>query len=125
MEQQVIQLEREMWEAALHRDAEAFGRLVLPDAVMICGGHRCSGREYAELLTGFSINGYSISGMEAVGSGEDQMVLHYVIRVDVEDDRDWDLAGLFHIVSVWKKSGGTWGLVFNMDSRIAGGKAKV
>lgn len=120
MEKQVIQLEHEMWEAALHRDADAFKRLVSPTAVMICGGYRCSGSEYAGILENFYISGYSMGNMEVVSSSDDEVVLHYTLRVHVENARDKDLEGLFHIVSIWKRSGGTWRLILNMDSRIVG-----
>ena len=43
----IRQLEEAMWEAAKNRDAEAFLGLVDPNAVMVCGGFRCSGREYS------------------------------------------------------------------------------
>ena len=36
-------LEIQMWEAARNRDKEAFLNIVSEDAVMICGGYRCTG----------------------------------------------------------------------------------
>lgn len=118
MEQQIIQLEYEMWEAAFHRDAKAFQHLVRPDAVMICGGYQCSGREYAGMIPDFYISGYSIDGMEVISSGIDEVILHYVLRVDVDQKSHKDLEGVFHVVSVWKRIGESWKLAFNMDSRI-------
>ena len=43
----IYELEVRMWEAAKHRDPEAFLEVVSPDAVMVCGGQRCAGAEYA------------------------------------------------------------------------------
>lgn len=34
----IYELEVRMWEAAKHRDPEAFLEVVSPDAVMVCGG---------------------------------------------------------------------------------------
>lgn len=120
MEEKIIQLEHDMWEAALHRDVVSFRNLVMPNAVMICGGYRCLGSEYAELIAEFNISGYSISNMEVVSSGENEVALHYVLKVDAESSRDKDLEGLFHVASIWKRSGEGWKLIFNMDSRIVG-----
>lgn len=40
--------ELSMWKAANNRDVKAFQELVAMDAVMICGGYRCLGAEYAK-----------------------------------------------------------------------------
>ena len=98
MEQTVIGLEREMWEAVLHRDGDAFRRLVSPNAVMICGGYRCGGSEYAEMVADFSISKYAIEQMEVVSASGDEVILHYLLRVAVDNSRDADLAGLFQDV---------------------------
>lgn len=118
MENEVIQLEHEMWEAALHKDVVGFKKLVLPDAVMICGGYRCLGDEYAGFIADFNISGYSISNMEVIHLSDSEATLHYVLRTQEEDSQAQDLAGLFHVVSIWKRIADTWNLIFNMDSRI-------
>ncbi|MBQ7926632.1 MAG: hypothetical protein IJ335_10125 [Lachnospiraceae bacterium] len=43
------ELEIAMWEAAKNRNAKAFLEIVDKDAVMVCGGFRCSGADYAEI----------------------------------------------------------------------------
>ena len=121
MEEQVIQLEYGMWEAASNQDTDVFRELVAPDAVMVCGGYRCLGSEYAELIRDFNISGYAIRNMEVISSGGNEVLLHYIIRVDVADPAAKDLEGEFHIASMWKQEGGRWRLAFNMDSRIAKG----
>lgn len=118
MENEVVQLEYKMWEAALHKDVVGFKELVLPDAVMICGGYRCLGDEYANFIADFNISGYSISNMEIIHLSDSEVTLHYVLRTQAEDSEAQDLTGLFHVVSIWKKKTDTWNLIFNMDSRI-------
>lgn len=120
MEKQMIQLEHDMWEAVLRRDIQAFRNLVSPAAVMICGGYRCLGSEYAEIVSDFHIRKYEINGMEVISSEKNEVVLHYVLKIEADDRKDKDLEGLFHVVSIWKKGPKAWNLVFNMDSRIAG-----
>lgn len=119
MENEVIRLEYKMWETALYKDVVGFKELVLPDAVMICGGYRCLGNEYAEFIADFNISGYSISDMEVIHVSDNEVTLHYVLRTQAEDMEAQDLAGLFHVVSIWRKNSDAWHLTFNMDSRIA------
>ena len=46
----IRELEEKMWRAAQARDKAAFLELVDENAVMICGGFRCSGADYAEII---------------------------------------------------------------------------
>ena len=43
-------LEIKMWEAAKANNSENFLKLVDENAIMVCGGYRCTGREYAEII---------------------------------------------------------------------------
>ncbi|MFZ2538616.1 MAG: DUF4440 domain-containing protein [Oscillospiraceae bacterium] len=118
MEDEIIQFEYDMWNAAFHKDVETFKKLVSSNAVMICGGDRCIGSEYAEFIRFFDISGYNISNMEVVSKSDNEVLLHYVIRVEVDKKEAEDLSGNFHVASLWKKCDESWILVFNMDSRI-------
>lgn len=46
--EEIYTLEKRMWDAAKNRDCKAFLELVSEDAVMVCGGYRCTGKEYSE-----------------------------------------------------------------------------
>lgn len=118
MDNKVIQMEHKMWETVLRKDTDGFKELVLPDAVMICGGYRCLGNEYSDFITDFNISGYSISNMEVISSSDNEVTMHYVIRTQTEDANAQDLAGIFHVVSIWKRKNDAWNLIFNMDSKI-------
>ncbi len=107
-----------MWEAAKSRDKNAFLQLVQQDAVMVCGGFRCSGAEYAEIIREFDLAEYEITGFETVSETPELCQVHYVITTHVADERNRDLAGKFHITSTWKKTNEAWKLIFNMDQRI-------
>lgn len=114
----IQELEEKMWNAAKNRDAEAFLQVVDKDAVMVCGGFRCSGAEYAEIIKEFDVAQYTISDFEVVSESESLCQIHYVIEIAVADRKNADLEGQFHITSTWKKTTDNWKLVFNMDSRI-------
>lgn len=107
-----------MWEAARNRDPKAFLSLVREDAVMVCGGYRCTGKEYAEIIAEFDCKTYQIDRFEIVNESSDSVQVHYEIGITVNDPRNSDLAGRFHVTTTWKKFGGTYHAVFNMDQRI-------
>lgn len=107
-----------MWEAAKSRDKIAFLQLVEENAVMVCGGFRCSGTEYAEIIREFDLSEYEITGFETVAETPELCQVHYVIVTHVADESNRDLAGKFHITSTWKKTDDAWKLIFNMDQRI-------
>lgn len=117
-EELIFQKEHDMWNAASKRDSEAFKELVAGDAIMICGGYRCLGAEYAEYIKDFYISEYRIKNEEVIFSSEEAIQIHYVIDVKTEWSEATDLGGVFHVVSLWKKENNSWKLHFNMDSRI-------
>ena len=51
----IQELEIKMWNAAKSRDSQAFLEVVDENAVMVCGGFRCSGADYADLEGVFHI----------------------------------------------------------------------
>lgn len=110
--------EQEMWNAAQQGDKNAFAKLVSPNAVMICGGYRCSGAEYTELISDFGISSFEISGFEVVSETESVVQVHYIVKTTADSPETADLAGVFHVTSTWSKQSGGLMLVFNMDSRI-------
>ena len=116
--EKILELEKSMWEAAKSRDSKAFLELVREDAVMVCGGFRCTGKEYSEIIAEFDCKSYEIEHFEIVNECSDDVQVHYVIRLEVNDSKNADLAGLFHITTTWKCADGKWKVVFNMDQRI-------
>lgn len=109
--------ETAMWEAARCRDSSAFLNIVNENAVMVCGGYRCSGADYARIIGEFDCKSYVISDFEVVVQSEDLVQVHYIIETTSEKPENSDLAGRFHITSTWQRSD-SWKLIFNMDSRI-------
>lgn len=113
----IKQKELRMWEAAKSRDSVKFLKLVCEDAVMICGGIRCSGLEYSYIIKDFDLAKYVISDFEVVYKTQNACQVRYCIETFVEDPKNIDLQGQFHVTSTWKKIGEDWKLIFNMDSR--------
>jgi hypothetical protein len=114
----IYEKESTMWKAAINRDVQAFKELVAEEAIMICGGYRCLGEEYANYIKDFYIDGYEIKNLEVIYSSEDAVQIHYVIDVKTSIQEAADLSGTFHVVSLWKREKQQWKLYFNMDSRI-------
>ena len=114
----ILILEKKMWEAAKNRNKEDFLNVVSKEAVMVCGGYRCSGSEYAEIIAVFDCKCYNIVDFEIVHQDNNSVQVHYVINLEVNDEKNCDLAGKFHITTTWKKDKNAWKVVFNMDQRI-------
>jgi hypothetical protein len=117
-EKLIFEKEHDMWIAAKNRDVAAYKELVADDAIMICGGYRCLGAEYAEYLKDFDISGYEIINEEVIYSSKEAIQIHYVIDVKTELPEASDLSGVFHVISLWKLVNNQWKLYFNIDSRI-------
>ena len=116
----IYELENKMWQAAKDGNKTEFAKLVSADAVMVCGGYRCTGAEYAELISDFGISAFSITDFEIVHQSDDTVQVHYIVTTTADSPENADLAGKFHVTSTWEKRDGEWVLVFNMDSRIVG-----
>jgi len=114
----IYKQEVEMWEAARNKDREKFLDLVREDAIMVCGGFRCTGKEYAEIIAEFDCKSFEINHFEIVNESVDSIQIHYVISLEVNDVKNADLAGKFHITTTWKCEDDKWKVVFNMDQRI-------
>ena len=116
--QNIKSYEERMWQAAKDGDKLEFSKLVSADAVMVCGGYRCSGREYAEFISDFGITDYKITDFEVVHETAKTVQVHYVIITTADTPENADLSGKFHVTSTWEARDKEWVLVFNMDSRI-------
>lgn len=113
----IFDYENEMWQAAKNGDNAAFSQLVSAEAVMVCGGYRCTGTEYADLIGNFGISDYQISSFEIVLETDSIVQTHYIVKTAADNPVNSDLAGAFHVTSTWEKKD-KWRLIFNMDSRI-------
>ena len=69
----IYELEVRMWEAAKHRDPEAFLEVVSPDAVMVCGGQCCTGAEYARIIPEFDCASFILEQFEIVNQDVDSI----------------------------------------------------
>ena len=115
---EVFILETKMWEAAKARDRNAFLELVDEDAVMVCGGYQCTGKEYADVIENFDCRNFSIDYIEIVHEDINSIQVHYQITTEVNDIRNMDLSGSFHVTTTWARKDEKWVVVFNMDQKI-------
>ena len=117
--ERIQKLETQMWEAARARDKKAFLELVSGSAVMVCGGFRCTGAEYAEIIARFDCKEYEIQNFEVTASAPGLVQVHYTITLTVSDPANADLAGTFHITTTWQQNGEGYQVIFNMDQRVS------
>lgn len=116
---EVLMLEKSMWEAAKNRNPKQFLDVVSEDAVMVCGGYRCTGKEYSDIVAMFDCKSYVIDPFEIVNVDEKSVQVHYVIKLEVSNEENSDLAGVFHVTTTWKCMEGVWKVTFNMDQRVS------
>ena len=116
----IYELENKMWQTAKDGNKTEFAKLVSADAVMVCGGYRCTGADYAELVGDFGISDFEITNFEIVHETDKTVQVHYIVKTTAATPENADLAGMFHVTSTWEKRDEKWVLVFNMDSRIMG-----
>ena len=114
----IYELENKMWQAAKEGNKSRFAKLVSADAVMVCGGYRCTGAEYTEFISDFGISDFDISNFEVVHETDKTVQVHYIVKTTADTPENADMSGTFHVTSTWKKHDGELVLVFNMDSRI-------
>ncbi len=113
----IMAKENDMWNAVIARNVPIFQQLVSPDAVMICGGLKCTGAEYAGFIGDFNLKHFEITEMAITHADENCVGLHYVVTT-VAEEQDSDLSGKFYVTSFWTRAEEGWKLMFNMDSRI-------
>lgn len=114
----IYELENKMWQSAKDGNKTEFGKLVAADAVMVCGGYRCTGAEYAGFVSDFGISAFVIDNFEIVHETDKTVQVHYIVKTTADTPENADLAGTFHVTSTWENRDSKWVLVFNMDSRI-------
>lgn len=101
----IMSHEAAMWEAARRCDSSAFLEVVSGSAVMVCGGSKCTGADYAHIISEFGCKSYKISDFEIIAQSNDIVQVHYIIETVAEKPENQDPAGRFHITSTWKKGG--------------------
>lgn len=116
----IIEQEEKMWKSAKNGNKASFLKLVDENAVMVCGGYRCTGTDYAAFIENFGIDEFEIRDFEVVLKTDKTVQVHYIVKTTANAPENADLAGLFHVTSTWMEQDGVWKLVFNMDSRIMG-----
>ncbi|MGN0508049.1 MAG: DUF4440 domain-containing protein, partial [Ruminococcus sp.] len=87
----IKEYETAMWDAAQNRDSEALSDLVDKNAVMVCGGYRCRGSEYSQIVKEFDIASFEISDFEIVLQTDDICQVHYIIVTKVSKVENIDL----------------------------------
>ena len=60
LKEKIRKLEMELWKRAQNRDSKAYLEIVSENAVMVCGGFRCTGKEYAGIISEFDVASYNV-----------------------------------------------------------------
>jgi len=109
----LIELERQKWEAFRTKDADLLGRMYHPDAISIgyAGDGSLGARRTPELLSGLhdlDLQDLSLEDFEVVPVGEDGAVVTY--RASFTSARGMNTA--VKASSVWHREGDAWRTMF-------------
>lgn len=115
LQEKVIGMEKKMWEAFASGNSALFGEIVSADAMMICGGFKESGAEYARIVENVNLSNYELSEFDVKVINPNVVLTNYIVKVDCQD---YTLAGTFRVSSLWINEDGNWKVVFNQDSNL-------
>ncbi len=115
IEEIIKNLEVQMWEAFSCGNSKLFSEVVSNEAMMICGGYRETGYEYANIVAQIRLDGYEIKDFVVKIINPDSVLTNYVINVECPDP---SISGVFRVSSLWIKNEDKWELVFNQDTKL-------
>jgi hypothetical protein len=121
IEEEIITLEKRVWEAVFSQNVAHYRALVADDALMVIGGMRSTGAEEAQVLQQIKFPAYKLSEFQVIVLGDDIVLLHYTATFADGHSSLADFSGSYYVSSIWKRHQNEWQLVFNQDVRPATG----
>ncbi len=115
LEEKIINFEKQMWEAFATGNSKLFEELVSKDALMICGGYRETGSEYATIVSQIRLQGYELTDIIVKEVDLNAILINYIVNVKSFDPV---MNGKYRVSSLWVKNDEKWKVVFNQDSKI-------
>ena len=112
-----VELERGVWEALRHGDAEADRRLLAPDFVGVYTTGTANRDEHAGQLTnGPTVASYEIVDPQLIAISDTAVLLVY--RASYRRSRDGEIESMY-VSSLWCERGEQWLNVFSQDTPAA------
>lgn len=115
LDEKVINMEKNMWEAFSNGDSTSFAQLVSDEAIMICGGYKTTGAEYAKIVEQIRLQDYEVSDFFVKEISANTILVNYLAKVKCPDP---SISGIFRVSSLWVNDNDKLKLLFNQDSRI-------
>jgi hypothetical protein len=119
IKEEIITLEKRVWEAVFSQDVAHYQALVADDALMVIGGMRSTGAQEAQVLEQIKFPAYELSEFQVIVLGDDIVLLHYTATFTGGHSSPSDFSGSYYVSSIWKRRQNGWQLVFNQDVRPA------
>lgn len=119
--QEVIKMERGLWEALAQGDLAAFSERIADDATLVGGQGISSKADMMSQLEGGTLEAYEVTDFQVMqpGSGVAVVTYRYTETYTPADaDSSMDYAGW--ATSIWEDRDGTWMTVFHQSSEEAG-----
>lgn len=112
----LIAQEKQMMAAFARGNSQAFAALALPEALMVTGGMRSSGAQYARETAQVRLKDFRMTDFTVLPLSADAVLLHYTLEV-VDYPGPYDLSGVYLVSSVWVRREEGWRLIFNQDAQ--------
>jgi len=114
----VIRLEKRVWKAAQHREADAFAELVPREAVMIFQSGIVSQPEYLATMHQRTISQYELRNIRGFMPNARTVILHYeALRLGEEAGHAFPEARMIESTT-WIKRGRRWIAILNQETPI-------
>jgi len=111
----ITRQERAVWSAIKAQDSAAFRNLMAGDCLIVSDDRHYTADQYAALLRTFTVTKADLSEVHVVPLSTGGALIHYRLSIAWTQNNKESVADQY-VVSVWKRSGSRWLVVFNQDS---------
>ncbi|HZR22689.1 MAG TPA: nuclear transport factor 2 family protein [Vicinamibacterales bacterium] len=110
--------EQAVWNAIRAQDGAAFRKLMADDCVIVSAGRRYTADEYAAVVRTLKFTKSELTDIKVLPLSTDAALIQYRLHVAWTQNNKESVADQY-VVSVWKRFGSRWLVVFNEDSPAA------
>lgn len=119
--QEVIQMERGLWEDLAQGNLTEFGEMIADDATLVGGQGISAKADMMSMLEGGTLESYELSDFQVMqpGSGVAVVTYHYT-EMYRPADAEGAMSYAGWATSIWEERDGTWLTVFHQSTEEAG-----
>jgi uncharacterized protein (TIGR02246 family) len=116
VEDSIINLEKQAWEAVKNKDANGFNKLFAEDGLMIDSMGMTTRAAFIQTLPDLNITEYSLENLKVVMLDKDAAVVSYKANVKGSFKGQAFPPNPAYVSSTWVKRGGKWVAMFHQET---------